>query len=495
MRKLFFLLFLSFSNLCLYARIKVYPAPPQSELNNAFTVSVRQNGGQWLQVDTYLAKVANSINGQIKQEMSSFAYFDFDGEVEVSVTSNKVPVKTVRLRPLSYGLTPTITGNTITFKLRSPKNLSLEINGNIFNNIHLFTNPTEEFDHATPDSNLIYFGPGIHRIGALRVASGKTVYIAGGAIVQGQLIMDKVSHVKILGRGIITQLTLPGDSLLSTGSKPTRKPNKLRGDEITINYSNDVSVSGVIILPHKYSVFIGQSNGVTLKNLRSFSSEGNADGIDIFCSKNVFIDSVFMRNSDDCIAIYGHRWSFFGNTNQIRVSNSTLWADIAHPILIGTHGDSLHPDTLSDIAFKNIDILDQHENQIDYQGCLALNAGDSNLIDQVSFTDIKVEDIRKGQLVNLRVMYNRKYNTSPGNGIQNILFRNIYYNGSHANLSVISGYDDTRRVKNVVFENLCINGKIISDNMAGKPAFYKTGDMANMMVGEHTEGIKFLVSQ
>ncbi|MEO6522007.1 MAG: glycosyl hydrolase family 28 protein [Mucilaginibacter sp.] len=494
MRKIFFLLLFSFSTLYLFANIKIYPAPAQSELNNAFTVKVRQNGGQWLSVDVYLARVANTIGGTIKQEMSSFAYFDFRGEVEVSITSNKIPVKSVSLRPLSFGIKPTIAGNTILFKLQSPKNLSLEVNGNIFNNIHLFTNLPDDFVHNASDSNLVYFGPGIHRIGALRVASGKMVYIAGGAIVQGQLIMDKVNHIKITGRGILTQLPLAGD-VVSGGNKPGRKLNRMRGDGITINYSKDIEVNGIILLPHKYSVSIGQSSGVTLKNLRSFSSEGNADGIDIFCSKNILIDSVFMRNSDDCIAIYGHRWSFFGNTNKIRVSNSILWADLAHPVLIGTHGDSLHPDTLSDITFKNIEVLDQHENQIDYQGCLALNAGDSNLIDRVSFTDINIENIRKGQLVNLRVMFNRKYNTSPGNAIQNILFKNISYKGTHANLSVISGYDDTRKIKNVVFENLCINGKMISDHMAGKPGFYKTGDMANMMIGEHTEDIKFVVSQ
>jgi hypothetical protein len=495
MKRIFLLLLFSLSTFLLHAGIKIYPAPPHSQLNHAFTVKVRQNGGDWHQLDVYLAKVANNINGLIKQEMTSFAYFDFQGEVEISVTSNNANINTVSLRPLSFGIVPAATENTVTFKLKSPKNLSLEINGNIFNNLHLFTNPLDNFKHNARDTNLVYFGPGIHRIGRLRVPSGKTVYIAGGAIVQGALMMDKVNHVKIRGRGILTQLSLPGDPVQAAGGKPGQKPAEPRGDAITINYSEAVSIDGIIVLPHKYSVLIGQSAGVTLKNLRSFSSEGNADGIDVFCSNNVLIDSVFMRNSDDCIAIYGHRWSFFGNTNKVRVTNSTLWADVAHPVLIGTHGDSLHPDTLADISFKNIDILDQHENQIDYQGCLALNAGDSNLIDQVSFTNINVENIRKGQLVNLRVMYNQKYNTSPGNGIRNILFKNMTYKGLNANLSVICGYDDARGIKNVTFENLCINGRMISDNMPGKPGFYKTGDMANIMVGEHVEGIKFVVTR
>jgi polygalacturonase len=39
------------------------------------------------------------------------------------------------------------------------------------------------------------------------------------------------------------------------------------------------------------------------------NSKGNGDGIDVFCGQNVLIDRVFMRNSDDTIALYQHRWN------------------------------------------------------------------------------------------------------------------------------------------------------------------------------------------
>ena len=44
-------------------------------------------------------------------------------------------------------------------------------------------------------------------------------------------------------------------------------------------------------------------------------------------------------------------------------------------------------------------------------------------------------------------------------------------------------------VKNIRFENLKINGKVISDDMTGKPAWYKTSDMARFFVGEHVGDI------
>jgi len=200
-----------------------------------------------------------------------------------------------------------------------------------------------------------------------------------------------------------------------------------------------------------------------------------------------------MRNSDDCIAIYGHRWAYYGNTKNVTVRNTILWADVAHPILIGTHGDPSRPDTLEDITFSNIEILDHNEAQVNYQGCMSINSGDDNMIRHVRFESFHIEDIREGQLVNLRVMYNKKYNTAPGRSIEDIYFKNISYNGTRANLSVIAGYDDdTRGIKQVVFENLRINGKLISDTMPGKPVWFQTSDMARFYVGEHVEGVSFL---
>ena len=59
-------------------------------------------------------------------------------------------------------------------------------------------------------------------------------------------------------------------------------------------------------------------------------------------------------------------------------------------------------------------------------------------------------------------------------------------------MAVIAGYDEKRLVNKVTFENLTINGKIITDNMPGKPGFYKTGDMANIFEGEHVENLRFI---
>jgi hypothetical protein len=130
--------------------------------------------------------------------------------------------------------------------------------------------------------------------------------------------------------------------------------------------------------------------------------------------------------------------------------------------------------------------------QIDYQGCLAINAGDDNLIRDVYFVNIRIENFRQGQLIDMRVSFNKKYCTSPGRGIENVLFKDITYTGDRSEISIIAGYNEERKIKNIRFENLNINGQVISDNMPEKLAWYKTADMARFFIGEHVEGVSFM---
>lgn len=172
-----------------------------------------------------------------------------------------------------------------------------------------------------------------------------------------------------------------------------------------------------------------------------------------------------MRNSDDCLAFYNHRWNWWGGTNHVNVRKAILWADIAHPINIGGHGDpeSEVGETIENLTFRDIDILEQDEDDYPYQGCMAVVCGDKNLARNILFEDIRIESIQEGMMFNIRVNYNPKYDKQPGRGIDGLTFRNITYDGIGENKSVIFGFDENRRVKNVTFENIVINGEKMKD--------------------------------
>ena len=58
-------------------------------------------------------------------------------------------------------------------------------------------------------------------------------------------------------------------------------------------------------------------------------------------------------------------------------------------------------------------------------------------------------------------------------------------------MSVINGYDEERRVRNVTFEGLTVNGRIIYDEMPEKPRWYQTADIVPIFVGNHVENLIF----
>ena len=128
---------------------------------------------------------------------------------------------------------------------------------------------------------------------------------------------------------------------------------------------------------------------------------------------------------------------------------------------------------------------------MDYQGCLAINCGDNNLVRNVTFDNIRIEQIHQGCILQVKVGWNQKYCKAPGAGVEDITFRNIRYYGEQPYMSVITGYDAQHRVKNVAFEGLKINGKSIYDDMPGKPKWHATSDYVPMFVGSHVENLTF----
>lgn len=469
MKKIFILFLLSIISFCVKAQqLITFPVSDSIPHNDDFTVKVRIAGGQWQDLYEYEALV-----DMHNVRKSSMVNFDFKGTVEFSVTCNREAVKSARIRPLSYGFQPQITGNTITFSLDKPTNLSLEVNEDIFHNLHIFTNAPETYIPNPKDKSVIYFAPGFHTVkdNVLKVPNGKTVYLAGGAVLKASILCENAKDIRICGRGIIYKAN----------------------DGVGVNFSDNILIEDLIFLnPDHYTVSSGQSSNLTIKNIRSFSSKGWGDGIDLFSNTNVLIDGVFMRNSDDCIAIYGHRWKFYGDCRDVIVRNSTLWADVAHPILIGTHGNPEpgKSEVIENIKFENIDILNHDEPQINYQGCMSINVSDENLAKNIYFENIRVEDFEQGQLINLRVTFNKKYAKAPGRGIENVFFKNVSYNGKNANISIIEGYSPERGIKNIVFEGLKINGTEISDKSINKRHMLLS-DFAKFYEGLFIEGLVY----
>ena len=220
--------------------------------------------------------------------------------------------------------------------------------------------------------------------------SNCTVYLAPGAVVKARFVVDHAENVRIVGRGIMD--------------------HPLRGVEIT--YSRNVLVEGLTFLnPSHYTIFGGESQDIEVRGIKSFSARPWSDGIDLMCCRRVRVEGCFLRTSDDCIALYNHRWWYWGGSEDIDVGHCTFWPDVAHSVNIGSHGDDRNPEgeTLRNVRIHNCDILYN-----DGDGLVAINCGDRNHIRNVSFDSIRAEGIRRGRAFDLRVFCSEKYNRAPG---------------------------------------------------------------------------------
>jgi hypothetical protein len=457
--------------------VVTHPTLPQVPVNNAFTVKVRASGGSWQRLDVYQAKLAqiDAITGSNKAQNSSVAMFDFSGIVEVEVTYNPGGAEKFRVRPDSYGIKPEVLGDTARFTLDRPRNIVVQVDDKIFDCLHLFANPLEQDVPAEGDKNVMYFGPGLHTPtnGELKVPSNTTVYLAPGAVLNSFVLFEGVENSRMIGRGVVYNS---------------------KWGAMLIRKCDNVTIDGITILNPRYeNIRVAESQNIKIKNLRAFSHQGWGDGIQLYCSENITVDGCFLRTSDDSIALYTHRWDFYGDTRNITVKNCSLWADVAHPINIGVHGNTETPEMLENLNFENIDILDHREPQVTYQGAIAFMVGDSNLVRDVKFDNIRVEDFRWGQLIHMRVEYNPKYNTSAGRGIEGIYIKDLDYNGKNADLSMIVGLDADHLVKDVTFENLRVNGRVIADS-TGKPRWFLASDGVPMFVNEYVKNLRFLTT-
>ena len=237
----------------------------------------------------------------------------------------------------------------------------------------------------------------------IKIPSNCTVYLAPGAVVKARLIVDHAENVKIIGRGIID--------------------HPLRGVEIT--FSKNVLVDGLTFLnPAHYTIFGGESTDIVIRNIKSISARSWSDGIDLMCCRRVHIENCFLRTSDDCIALYNHRWWYWGGSEDIEVCRCILWPDVAHPVNIGSHGDDRNPDgeTLQRVNIHDCDILG---DDADGLGLLAINCGDNNHIRNIRFTRIRAEALRRCRPFDLRILQSPKYNRAPGCCIDSIAFEDI----------------------------------------------------------------------
>ncbi|MBW3091768.1 hypothetical protein KIH79_02135 [Bifidobacterium sp. 82T10] len=468
--------------------IRVYPAPAGATLRTEYSVRVRPlapgevqtdddaTAEGWQSVPVYRVK----IDSHYVQE-SSMCYFDFSGRVEVEVKVNGwFYTYRADVRPLSVGVEPHVQPDRVTFTLDHPANLSVELNRERHHNLHILAGRLlDDYDQADvtvehaltigPEINdqieraragknggdervVVRIKPGYYYLfdGEWRLPSHVDVILEGGAVIEGSLIIDHAEDVRVRGRGVLYL----ADFKRFAGT-----------NGVMVTFSKHVTLENLILInPPHYSVFMGKSRDVTIRCLKSFSCEGWSDGIDMMACEDVEIADCFLRTSDDCIAVYGSRWEYRGGSRNVHAHGCTLWADVAHPMMIGTHGDHEHDgDVIEHISFEDMDVLEHNEYQPNYLGVMAINAGDKNTVRDVLWKNVRIERISHGRVLDIETKWNKDYNPAPGRLIENVHVEDVdvttgAVTAGDEEPSLVGGYDAEHPVRGIHIRNMRRDG-------------------------------------
>ncbi|KTD84722.1 LamG-like jellyroll fold domain-containing protein [Paenibacillus etheri] len=477
-------------------QLDVYPDPPAGTASySAFTAEVSSPGGSWNKLFTHSAKMFNGDSGDPGNSNmpTGFVMFDSAGTVEMKVTYHGGPLTSAKVWPQAYGITPTIEGNVMTFSVTGAKNIVLEVNDNIYSALHIFANPIDTDIPSEGDPNVMYFGPGVHeygtsdyikrqKIGAhtngnykadmdyIDVPSGKTVYLAPGAIVKAQIRTNPYlnepnwdkspikENITIRGRGILELSKWSGDFTDAARAKNPEMPG------IVAFYSKNVKIEGLVIVnPERQSVNVIGSTDVIIDNIKGFTSMHEGDGIVLVMdNNNVTVKNSFIRSSDDGL-VTGNR------SSNILWENNVVASMRVHSIMINAG------DTTNYVA-RDIYIINSNAYP-GIRGTIGVYSA-GGLVDNVLLENIEIERTRYGSM--LEVYPYQMWNHATGR-MSNITLKNINYASNPYDFgSQIGGISENEYVDGVHFENVKVDGKLVTDSASG-----------NLSIGSYVTNVTF----
>ncbi|MDD4922442.1 MAG: glycosyl hydrolase family 28 protein [Bacteroidales bacterium] len=440
----------------LQSRVKVYDAPAEVELSNAYEVSV-----EGLKVPVYPVKVApadkkkrwtamdDKVHSASYFDTAGFAYFDMNAAVIVTVT-HPTTIHSAKILPTALGITPIIKGNKLSFKLSKPENLTVEINGETVRSLHIFANSFEKNVPKKNDPNVIYFGPGVHDISRLDIGDNKTLYIAGGAVVRAKIdpkekytinkstglrgyhptIIVNGKNIKICGRGIF-----------DASACPTHARNMM---SIT---GSDIVIEGLIFIdPSVWTMPIHRSQRVLVEDVRIIGYRANSDGIDICNSQDVTVNHCFIRTLDDLVVI--KTVNHAGKAGRIVVQKCVLWNQLAHPLSVGAE----ITDDIEDVLFRDCDII--HDQGREW--ALRVFHSDGALVKNVRFEHIRIEECER--LMSVWIGQDIWSKDQNRGNIRKVVFKDIKASGNSLTVD-LKGFGLQNTIDGVLFDHVEINEK------------------------------------
>lgn len=388
---------------------------------------------------------ANEIAIPVGHEISNDSIFETvaftllgNSEVEIVVPD---AIGSYSIHPLRKKIAGRKNGKKLSFEISQPTNLMVKIDDHP--PLLIFVTPKETDIPNPEDKNVLYFGPGTHDVGRLRLKSNQTVYIEQGARVYGTLEGYEVKNVKIMGRGILD------------GSKHTSWDQRIFG--IYFERSENITIEGIGIRENYWWVteFLLCKN-VNISHINLFSFYRNNGGLMMDGCRNFTAKNSFILTNDDCIC--PHALNAAGNGEPL--SKDYLFENL---VLYNVHsgngiriGASFETEKVQNWTFKNIDVLAHSDG-----AALYADHSDWAMVENLRFIDFYDEQAYnptvKFFIDSTRYSCFTGYKNERGN-MNNLVFQNLNSPGGEI---ILSGYDSIHKFNNVYFKASQIGGDAV----------------------------------
>lgn len=368
-------------------------------------------------------------------ELASYISFDFEGEVVLDIDVDFVDVERVDIRPAAFGIVPEIRGNHIRLTLTEPRHFTVEING-YHHCLHVFAQAPKDYGVSPGDPDVLYFGPGEHRVGLIYPQDGQTVYIHPEAVVYGQILVDRKEGVRILGRGVLDGSIYRRLVDLGNGTDPEQDGYEIREAAramglkhpswpkclITAVGCHDLVVDGLILRdpPFWTCDFGAGCDGLVLNNLKLIGLwRYNSDGLDLCAGSHYRVRNCFIRSFDDSVVIRArYRDCDPVLMHDIVVEDCVLWCDWGRAIEFWGNFTEAE---VADVVFRRCHILRVSHIAIDFQ----IYRGGPVHIHDVLLEDITVHADSPGD----RPVYQREENALYSGGSDPDFVPMLFYAG------------------------------------------------------------------
>ncbi|MBO4447472.1 MAG: hypothetical protein J5764_05040 [Bacteroidales bacterium] len=376
--------------------------------------------------------------------------FGCDSEVEVEICSLSSDIKSVAVRPLNKKYPWSLKNGVITLRLKPYEKAVVELNGSEENPLFIFANPLESEKPAKDNPSVKYFEAGkIYTPGLLKLESGETLYIEGGAVVNGCLDLREKNDVTIDGCGILN--CHPGDS---RGIFALRCKNLTLKNIIEINKNN-------------WTTFFAECEGLRSDNYKavaSISQNGaENDAFDILGCHDVEVRRGFSYCHDDAFCIKCRKWNYGGPSSDILIEDCMAWNCLRGNCF--EFGYELQDDATR-ITFRNIYSIHSAGNPEAYRrGSIGLHNGAGGCISNVLYENVWLEDPKEFGIHMIIMQSDYNIGTgvqwSPGK-ISNVTLRNVHIEKLPPEGNFIQGYDSgEHKIKGIRFEGLWIKDRRI----------------------------------